>query len=47
MANNKNNNNKDVKKAGPQVHDDQLGENATGLDRQDEVYKKEHHNKKK
>ncbi|MCX7884174.1 MAG: hypothetical protein N2448_03985 [Caloramator sp.] len=46
MGKNKENAN-DIKKIGPKTNDDQLGENATGYDRQDEVYKKEHHKKVK
>lgn len=46
MKNDKNQKMKN-KEMGPRTNDDQLGENASGLDSQDEVYKKEHHKKVK
>lgn len=41
------NNTKGKKAFSPRIEDDQLGENASGIDQQNEIYKKEHHKKEK
>lgn len=47
MGKKEKNTTKSIKEVAPRIEDDQLGENASGIGQQDEIYKKEHHKKEK